>query len=121
MAHPLKICTKCLAALRGTADGEADLGSYLMGIGAGGVELVSAEACEARITGHSEKPPAVQAGRSLADVTDIELDSAIKALVKQLKLTAEGGGQAWDLENAIKAEWLKALEARRHQDQAVAQ
>ena len=115
MAQPLKICVKCLAALRSTADGEADLSSYLMGIGAGGVELVSAEACQARITGHTEIPSVTPGDRSLADVTDVELDNAVKSLLKQLKLNVGHSGESWDLGNAIKAEWLKAIEIRRHE------
>ena len=114
MAKPLKICSQCLAFLRKTRDGEQDLSSYLMGIGAGGVEIVSLESCQARLTGHSETVrQAVPAGRSLADVTPEELDLAIASLVTQLRLPAGHCGEAWDLENAVKAEWLKALEARR--------
>ena len=115
MAQPLKICTKCLAALRTTADGEEDLASYLMGIGAGGVELVAPESCEARISGHTESLPVKPVGRSLADVTEQELQAAVNALIKQLGLPAGRGGEAWDLENAVRAEWLKALEERRRQ------
>ncbi len=118
MAQPLKICTKCLAALRETVDGEEDLASYLMGIGAGGVELVPAENCEARITRHSETITAKPLGRGMADVTELELDNAIKELIKQLRLPASRDGEAWDLENAIRAEWLKALEARRREQPA---
>ena len=115
MAKPLKICTRCLAALRETADGEQDLAAYLMGIGAGGVEVVAAESCEARITRHSETASAASAGRTLADVNETELTGAIGALVKELRLPTGKGGEAWDLENAVRAEWLKALEARRRE------
>jgi hypothetical protein len=120
MAQPLKICTKCLAALRDTADGEEDLASYLMGIGAGGVELVSPESCQARISGHTEITSAPKE-RTFADVSEGELNSAIKSFLKQLNLTADNGGEGWELGNAVRAEWLKAMEARRHENRGTGQ
>ncbi|MCL2149701.1 MAG: hypothetical protein FWH51_02050 [Dehalococcoidia bacterium] len=117
MAQPLKICAQCLASLRESGDGQRDLAVYLMGTGAGGVEIVPVENCQARLTGHNETPsPLPPAGRTLADVTADELNQAIAWLLKQLRLPPEHSGEAWDLENAIKAEWLKALEVRRREE-----
>jgi hypothetical protein len=105
-----------MAFLRESADGQQDLAAYLMGIGAGGVEMVDAASCQARLTGHTEtSAPPAPAGRTLADVTPEELDLAVSALLSHLRLPHGHQGEAWDLENAIKAEWLKALEMRKHE------
>jgi hypothetical protein len=117
MAEPLKICAGCMEFLRESEDGQQDLGSFLMSIGAGGIEMVPAERCEARFTGHSGASPAiVTASRSLADVAPEELDHAITWFLKQLRLPSQREGEGWDLGNAIKAEWLKALEIRQHEN-----
>lgn len=113
MAQPLKICAQCLAFLRESEEGQQDLAAYLMGTGAGGVEIVPAGACQARLTGHTETtcPPPPE-GKDLADITPEELDRAIALFVKQLQLPSGSSGGLWDLECAIKSEWLKAMEIR---------
>ena len=114
MAQPLKICTECLAHLRKSGESQQDLAAYLLGTGAGGIDIVPAESCQAHLTEHTPAAQApVPAARSLADVTPEELEAAIASLLKQLKLSRRHPGEAWDVENAIKAEWLKALEIRR--------
>ena len=113
MAQPLKICAQCLASLRNSEDGQQDLAVYLMGTGAGGVDIVPAGACQARLVIHNETADHITTiDYSLADVLPEELDQAIALFLKQLRLPLGRGGEAWDLENAIKAEWLKAMEIR---------
>jgi len=115
MAQPLKICALCLALSRETEDGQLDLAVYLKGTGAGGVEIVPAGACQARLAKHSDGTAlSFPAGRGLADVTPEELESAIASFLKQIQLPSGRCGDVWDLENAIKAEWLKAQEIRGH-------
>ncbi len=117
MAQPLKICAKCLAYLRQSGEGQQDLAAYLMGIGAGGIEIVPVEDCQARLNCHKASPTPAPAVRGLADVTPEEIDAAIAGLLEQLKLPSGRRGEAWDLANAVKAEWLKALEIRRRQSE----
>jgi len=120
MARPLKICAQCLAFLRESNDGQRDLAAYLMGTGAGGVEIVQPACCQARLTEHRDTVvvAAASTNRSLADVTPDELDQALALLLKQLRLSGGCGEDVWDLENAVKAEWLKALEARKQKSPA---
>ena len=113
MASPLKICARCLSSLRESADGQRDIAVYLMNTGAGGVEIVPEMDCQARLVGHDDIiTSAVQIKRDLAEVTMEELDLAVASLLKQLHLSPEHCKDVWDLDSAIKAEWLKALEAK---------
>jgi hypothetical protein len=90
-----------------------DVASYLVGIGAGGIEIVSPELCQARLAGHTESTtPSASRTRSLADVSLNELEASIITLLGLLKLPA-GCAQGWDLEGAIRREWLKAREVRK--------
>jgi hypothetical protein len=116
MTRPLKICAQCLASLRKSDEDQQDLASYLMGIGAGGVEIVTAGDCQAQFTRHDIIIPLPQTRRSLSDVTPAELDQAISLFLKQLGLPVGSGEDAYNLENAIKAEWLKALEMREYRE-----
>jgi hypothetical protein len=111
MAQRLKICTQCLSSLQAIRNGQEDLASYLMGIGAGGVEIVPPETCQARITGHKEAQVSSPAETGLADITEGALERAIKSFVKQLGLP-EGSSETRELGNAIRAERLKAQELR---------
>lgn len=108
-----------MAYLRESEDGQQDLAAYLMGTGAGGVEIVPASGCQARFTRHNEtnpqNTPVTLDGRNLADVTSDEIEQAIAAFLRQLRLSSGRYEDAWDLESAIKAEWLKALEAKKGQ------
>jgi rRNA maturation endonuclease Nob1 len=113
MANRLKVCRKCMERLSVSEDASQDLGSYMVATGSGGIEIVDEEFCQYKLAcgknKASEIPP-----RSLADVTEVELDSAIANLLKQLNLHSYSQVGARELSSAIKAEWRKACEARKN-------
>jgi hypothetical protein len=93
--------------LAASEDASQDLGSYLLASGSGGVEVVGEEQCQYKLACGDKSKPAVPP-RGLADVGEVEIDSAIADLLKQLKLNSYSQTGARDLANAIKNEWLKA-------------
>jgi len=113
MANRLKVCQRCMERLSVSAEASQDLGSYLVATGSGGVEMVGEEFCQLKMAcgdkAKPEKPP-----RSLADVSEIEIDSAISDLLKQLNLHSYSQVGAKELKAAIKTEWLKAREAKKN-------
>ena len=113
MANRLKVCKRCMERLSASEDASQDLGSYLVATGSGGVEMVDEEFCQFKLAcgdkAKSEQPP-----RSLADVSEVEIDSAITDLLKQLKLHSYSQVGAKELKAAIKTEWLKAREAKKN-------
>lgn len=113
MANRLKVCKRCMERLSASADASQDLGSYLVATGSGGVEVVGEEFCQLKMAcgdkAKPEKPP-----RSLADVSEVEIDSAISDLLKQLNLHSYSQVGTKELKAAIKTEWLKAREAKKN-------
>jgi hypothetical protein len=107
MSKKLKVCRRCMERLSASEDASQDLGSYLVATGSGGVEVVDEEFCQYKLAcgdkSKLEKPP-----RSLADVSEAEIDSAIANLLKQLNLHSYSQVGARELSAAIKSEWLKA-------------
>lgn len=99
--------------LSASEDASQDLGSYLVATGSGGVEMVDEEFCQYKLAcgdrAQPQKPP-----RSLADVSEVEIDSAIANLLKQLDLHSYSQVGARELSAAIKNEWFKAREARKN-------
>ncbi|RJO60734.1 MAG: hypothetical protein C4542_08285 [Dehalococcoidia bacterium] len=113
MANRLKVCKRCMERLSASEEASQDLGSYLVATGSAGVEMVdNEEFCQLKMAcgdkAKPEKPP-----RSLADVSEIEIDSAISDLLKQLNLHSYSLAGAKELKAAIKTEWLKAREAKK--------
>ncbi len=110
MANRLKVCRRCMERLSASEDASQDLGSYMVATGSGGIEIVEEEFCQYKLACGKNKagePPQ----RSLADVTEVELDSAIANLLKQLNLHSYSQPGVRELGLAIKAEWHKAREA----------
>jgi len=91
-----------------------DLGSYLLASGSGGVEVVDEEACQYKLACGDKSKPALPP-RSLADIGEVEIDSAIADLLKGLNLNSYSQVGARELSTAIKNEWLKAREARKNE------
>ncbi len=110
MSKRLKICSKCMERLTASEAG-ADLGTYLVATGSAGVELVDGDACQLRmfcgVKASPEAPP-----KTLADVTELEIDTAIGNLLKELGLRSYTQAGAREMSTAIKAEWQKARAAR---------
>ena len=113
MSKKLKVCRRCMERLTASQDASQDLGSYLVATGSGGVEMVDSEdICQLKMAcGDKAKPQ--QPPRSLADVSEVEIDSAISDLLKQLNLQSYSQVGARELRTAIKTEWLKARETRK--------
>ncbi len=114
MANRLKVCRRCMERLSVSAEASQDLGSYLVATGSGGVEMVGEEFCQLKMACGKDKPANETPPRSLADVSEVELDSAIANLLKQLNLHSYSQVGARELRAAIKSEWLKAREARKN-------
>ena len=106
MAKRLKICSRCMERLNASQEG-ADLGSYLIASGNAGIELVGEAECQYRLfcgdKARPQKPP-----RSLADVSEVEIDAAIGNLLKELNLRSYTQQGARELSAVIKNEWQKA-------------
>ena len=107
MSNRLKVCRRCMERLSASEDASQDLGSYLLASGSGGVEVVSEDQCQYKLACGDKSKPAIPP-RSLADVGEVEIDSAITDRLKQLKLNSYSQAGAKELSNAIKNEWLKA-------------
>jgi hypothetical protein len=112
MAKRLKICSRCMERLS-ASDAGADLGTYLVATGSAGVELVGEDACQLRMfCGQNARPEAPP--KTLADVTEVEIDSAVTTLLKELGLRSYNQAGARELSAAIKNEWQKARAARQN-------
>jgi len=107
MSRSLKVCRRCMERLSTSEDASAELGTYLLATGSGGVEVVDEEFCQYRMAcgdkSKAEPPP-----KSLADVSEVEIESVITTLLKQLGLNSYSQVGARELSAAIKNEWLKA-------------
>jgi hypothetical protein len=80
--------------------------------GSSGVEVVEEEFCQYRMAcGDKSKPE--MPPRSLADVSEVEIESGITTLLKQLGLNSYSQVGARELSATIKNEWLKAKEAKK--------
>jgi len=113
MSNKLKLCRRCMERLSVSEDASQDLGSYLVATGSGGVEVVDEDFCQYKLAcGDKSKPEPLP--RSLADVSEVEVDSAIANLLKQLNLHSYSQVGARELSAAIKNEWLKAREAKKN-------
>jgi hypothetical protein len=113
MANRLKVCKRCMERLSVSEEASQDLGSYLLASGSGGVEVVDEEFCQFKLACGKDKPANEPTPRSLADVSEVEIDSAIANLLKQLNLHSYSQVGARELSSAVKNEWLKAREARK--------
>jgi hypothetical protein len=114
MSNRLKICRRCMERLSISEDASQDLGSYLVATGSGGVEMVDDEFCQYRLACGKDKTASEPVPRSLSDVSEVELESAIANLLKQLNLHSYSQVGARELSAVIKSEWLKAREARKN-------
>jgi len=113
MSKKLKVCRRCMERLSVSEEASQDLGSYLVATGSGGVEVVDEAFCQCKLAcGDKSKPEPLP--RSLADVSEVEIDSAIADLLKQLNLHSYSQVGAKELRAAIKTEWLKAREAKKN-------
>jgi hypothetical protein len=108
MSKKLKVCRRCMERLSVSEDASQDLGSYLVATGSGGVEVVDEEFCQYKLACGEDKSANEPPPRSLADVSEVEIDSAIANLLKQLDLHSYSQVGARELSAAIKNEWLKA-------------
>lgn len=116
MSKKLKVCRRCMECLSASEDASQDLGSYLVATGSGGVETVEdEELCQLKMA-CGDKSKSGPLPRSLADVSEVEIDSAISDLLKQLNLHSYSQVGARELRTAIKTEWLKAREAKKNTD-----
>jgi hypothetical protein len=107
----LKVCHRCMERLSASDQAGADLGTYLVATGSGGVELADEEFCQLRLAcGDKTKPEPPP--RSLADVGEVEIESAITNLLKQLNLQSYSQAGARELSVAIKNEWLKSRQGK---------
>jgi hypothetical protein len=113
MSKKLKVCRRCMERLSASEEASQDLGSYLVATGSGGVEVVDEETCQYKLACGDKSKPALPP-RSLADVSEAELDSAIVNLLKQLNLHSYSQVGARDLRAAIKSEWIKARENKKN-------
>jgi hypothetical protein len=118
MSNRLKVCRRCMERLSVSEEASQDLGSYLLASGSGGVEVVNEETCQYKLACGDKSKPALPA-RSLADVGEVEIDSAIADLLKGLNLNSYSQVGARELSTAIKNEWLKAREARKSEGQGM--
>ena len=114
MANRLKVCKRCMERLSASEDASQDLGSYLLATGSGGVEVVDEEFCQYKLACGKDKPANEPPPRSLADVSEVEIDSAISDLLKQLNLRSYSQVGARELRSAVKTEWLKARETKKN-------
>jgi len=112
MSNRLKVCKRCMERLSASEDVSQDLGSYLLASGSGGVEVVDEEFCQFKLA-CGDKSKTELLPRNLADVSEVEIDSAIANLLKQLNLHSYSQVGARELSAAVKNEWLKAREARK--------
>ena len=113
MSKKLKVCRRCMERLSASEEASRDLGSYLVATGCGGVEVVDEAFCQFKLAcGDKSKPEPLP--RSLADVSEVGLDSAIASLLKQLDLHSYSQLGAKELRAAIKTEWLKARENKKN-------
>jgi ABC-type Na+ transport system ATPase subunit NatA len=96
--------------LGASEDASQDLGSYMVATGSGGIEIVEEEFCQYKLACGRTRDK-IPAPRSLADVTEVELDAAISGLLKQLNLQSYSQTGVRELSSAIKAEWVKARAA----------
>ena len=110
MSNRLRVCRRCMERLSISEEDSLDLSTYLMSSGSGGVEVVNENQCQYKLVCGDKSKPAPPP-RSLADVGEVEIDSAITDLLKQLKLNSYSQVGARELSNAIKNEWLKAKTA----------
>jgi len=113
MSDRLKVCKRCMERLSVSEEASQDLGSYLLASGSGGVEVVDEEFCQFKLACGKDKPANEPTPRSLADVSEVEIDSAIANLLKQLNLHSYSQVGARELSAAVKNEWLKARKARK--------
>jgi hypothetical protein len=95
-------------------DASQDLGSYLVATGSSGVEVVDEKFCQYKLACGQNKPAHEPPPRSLADVSEVEIDSAIANLLKQLNLHSYSQAGVRELSAAVKNEWLKARETRKN-------
>jgi hypothetical protein len=106
MVKRLKMCSRCMERLN-ASDAGADLGSYLVATGNAGIELVGEAECQYRMfcgdRARADKPV-----RTLADVSEVEIDAAIASLLKELGLRSYTQQGAREMSEAIKSEWRKA-------------
>lgn len=111
MSAKLKVCQRCMESLSASPDASADLGTYLVATGCSGVEMVEEALCQyKRACGEKARP--APPPRSLADVSEVELDAAIANLLKELDLRSYTQPGARELADAIKYEWLRVQEKR---------
>ena len=114
MANRLKVCKRCMERLSASEEASQDLGSYLVATGSAGVEVVDEEFCQFKLACGKNKPANEPPPRSLADVSEVEIDSAISDMLKRLNLHSYSQVGAAELKTAVKSEWFKAREARRN-------
>jgi hypothetical protein len=105
-----KLCRECLEYLSMSPEHREDLSTYLVVTSSSGVQLVDAAECLPRLVCSGRiKAEKAHEPRSLEHVTDVELEEATSAFIKQLKLPSSRKEGAWDLGVVIRNEWLKAL------------
>jgi len=112
MSERLKVCRRCMEHLNASPEAGADLGTYLVATGSGGIELVEEKDCQYRLfCGYKSKLEPMS--RTLADVSEVEIDAAIADMLKQLDLFSYFQTGAGELAAAVKNVWRKARENRK--------
>ena len=108
MSPSYRICKRCLEQLRLSEEGQEDVATFLLAVGAHGIEVVPESQCQAGLSDHSGTSlTAEEKRRTLADATPAQLEAATANLVRQLHLTSSSpDGVA--LAAAIKEAWEKA-------------
>ncbi len=110
MSSSYRICRRCLEQLHLSEESQEDVATFLLAVGAHGIQVVPENECQAGLSSHSgQSITAVVRGRTLADVTSPELEAATANLLRQLKLPA-GEQDGLSLAAALKEAWLRAKE-----------
>jgi hypothetical protein len=108
MSSSYRICKRCLEQLHLSQESQEDVATFLLAVGAHGIEVVPENECQAGLSSHLGKSITSEIkGRTLADVTASELEAATSNLLRQLRLPA-GAQDGLSLAAALKENWLRA-------------
>ena len=112
----IKICRRCLDYLSVSPEHREDLSAYLVATSSSGVEVADEAECQPKLVcAPARQAQQVCPVRGLGQVSENELRSALEEMTLRLRLTETRRDGVYDLAAAVRAEWLKALGARRNQ------
>jgi hypothetical protein len=105
-----RICKRCLEQLHLSQESQEDVATFLLAVGAHGIQVVPENECQAGLSSHLGKSISAEVkGRTMADVSASELEAATANLLRQLMLPANAQ-DGLSLTVALKEVWLKAKE-----------